>query len=230
MTILFNQKITPQQIMTLSHVQSFVAKKLQHDFSGHDIAHIERVVRLAKYILQTEPDANPFIVILSAYLHDIIDEKVASDVNQANISLHQLLDQQKISMAVQDAIFDVINNMSYRKNLTQKQVLSLEGMIVQDADRLDAIGAIGIGRTFYYGGNKHTMMHDVNILPRTALDENNYRKPSTVINHFYEKLFLLKEQMNTDAAKKLAKKRHLFLVQFVQQFENEWLGTFDDEV
>jgi len=121
-------------------------------------------------------------------------------------------------------IFDIIENMSYRKNLTGKKTLSLEGQIVQDADRLDAIGAIGIGRTFYYGGNKHNIMHDPTILPRTVINEENYKLPNTVINHFYEKLFLLKDMMNTEKAKKLAISRHNLLVEFVKQFENEWQG------
>lgn len=222
-----NSQLTPTQQCIILNIQSFVRQKLADDFSGHDMAHIERVVKLARRILQHEPNANYFIVVVSAYLHDVIDEKVVADVDQAVRELLTYLKSQKINDDEIKTIFDIIDNMSYRKNLTEKKVLSLEGQIVQDADRLDALGAIGIGRTFYYGGNKHNIMYDPNIPPRTLLDENSYKQPSTVINHFYEKLFLLKSMMNTDTAKKIALKRHKFLVDFVKIFEDEWYGEND---
>ncbi|OCG28500.1 phosphohydrolase [Gilliamella sp. Fer1-1] len=219
-----NNKTNKHKQSVIQAIQAFVKQKLANDFSGHDMAHIERVVRLAEQILQHEPKANAFIVIVSAYLHDVIDEKVVADVNQAVIELRDYLILQALTDNEIKMIFDIIENMSYRKNLNQKKELSLEGQIVQDADRLDALGAIGIGRTFYYGGNKHNIMYDPNISPRMALDEDNYKRPNTVINHFYEKLLLLKDMMNTQTAKKLAEPRHQFLVQFVEQFEKEWTG------
>ena len=217
--------LTLQQQTTLDNVKAFVKQKLSHDFSGHDMAHIERVVKLANKILNHQPQANAFIVLMSAYLHDVIDEKVIADVNNAINELQDYLRSLNLTTKEMRAIFDIIENMSYRKNLSQKTTLSLEGQIVQDADRLDAIGAIGIGRTFYYGGNKHNIMHDPNILPRTKLNEDNYKQPNTVINHFYEKLFLLKDMMNTQTAKQIAEQRHEILVKFVKQFEQEWLGN-----
>ncbi len=217
--------LTPQQQTTLDNVKAFVKQKLSHDFSGHDMAHIERVVKLANKILNHQPQANAFIVLMSAYLHDVIDEKVIADVDNAINELQGYLRSLNLTTEEMRAIFDIIENMSYRKNLSQKTTLSLEGQIVQDADRLDAIGAIGIGRTFYYGGNKHNIMHDPNILPRTKLNEDNYKQPNTVINHFYEKLFLLKDMMNTQTAKQIAEQRHEILVKFVKQFEQEWLGN-----
>lgn len=217
--------LTLQQQTTLDNVKAFVKQKLSHDFSGHDMAHIERVVKLANNILNHQPQANAFIVLMSAYLHDVIDEKVIADVNNAINELQDYLRSLNLTTEEMRAIFDIIENMSYRKNLSQKTTLSLEGQIVQDADRLDAIGAIGIGRTFYYGGNKHNIMHDPNILPRTKLNEDNYKQPNTVINHFYEKLFLLKDMMNTQTAKQIAEQRHEILVKFVKQFEQEWLGN-----
>lgn len=217
--------LTPQQQTTLDNVKAFVKQKLSHDFSGHDMAHIERVVKLANKILNHQPQANAFIVLMSAYLHDVIDEKVIADVNNAINELQDYLRSLNLTTEEIRAIFDIIENMSYRKNLSQQATLSLEGQIVQDADRLDAIGAIGIGRTFYYGGNKHNIMHDPNILPRTKLNEDNYKQPNTVINHFYEKLFLLKDMMNTQTAKQIAEQRHEILVKFVKQFEQEWLGN-----
>lgn len=216
--------ISNQQQTTLNNVKKYVKQKLSHDFSGHDMAHIERVVKLAQKILNHQPQANAFIVLMSAYLHDVIDEKVTENVDSAIIELKEYLRSLKLTSAEMSAIFDIIENMSYRKNLSQKATLSLEGQIVQDADRLDAIGAIGIGRTFYYGGNKHNIMYDPNVSPRIKLDENNYKQTNTVINHFYEKLFLLKDMMNTDTAKQMAEQRHEILVKFVNQFEQEWLG------
>lgn len=218
-------RITAQQQLILNSIKLFVQQKLSHDFSGHDMAHIERVVKLAEKILNDQPQADAFIVLMSAYLHDVIDEKVVEDVDKAIIELRDYLQLLKITTNEINAIFAIIENMSYRKNLSQKTELSLEGQIVQDADRLDAIGAIGIGRTFYYGGNKHNIMHDPNILPRTKLNEDNYKQPNTVINHFYEKLFLLKDMMNTQTAKQIAEQRHEILVKFVKQFEQEWLGN-----
>lgn len=200
----------------------YVKEKLAHDFSGHDIAHIERVVKLARHIQTTEPESDLFIVTMSAYLHDVIDDKVTDNSEQARQDLITFLKQQSVTESVQNAILDIIDNMSFRKNLSTKQSLSKEGQIVQDADRLDALGAIGIGRTFYYGGNKQNMMHDPKVLPRSDMTEDDYKRPNTVINHFYEKLFLLKDQMNTHAGKKLAAKRHQILVDFVKQFEDEW--------
>ncbi|MWP61030.1 HD domain-containing protein [Gilliamella sp. Pas-s25] len=219
-----NNKTNKHKQGVIQAIQAFVKQKLANDFSGHDMAHIERVVRLAEQILKHEPKANGFIVIVSAYLHDVIDEKVVADVNQAVMELRDYLILQALTDSEIKMIFDIIENMSYRKNLNQKKTLSLEGQIVQDADRLDALGAIGIARTFYYGGNKHHIMYDPDISPRAALNEDNYKQGNTVINHFYEKLFLLKDKMNTPIAKKLAEQRHHFLVQFVNQFEKEWLG------
>ncbi|NUF49630.1 HD domain-containing protein [Gilliamella sp. ESL0250] len=219
-----NNKTNKHKQGVIQAIQAFVKQKLANDFSGHDMAHIERVVRLSEQILKHEPKANGFIVIVSAYLHDVIDEKVVADVNQAVMELRDYLILQALTDSEIKKIFDIIENMSYRKNLNQKKTLSLEGQIVQDADRLDALGAIGIARTFYYGGNKHHIMYDPDISPRTALNEDNYKQANTVINHFYEKLFLLKDKMNTPIAKKLAEQRHHFLVQFVNQFEKEWLG------
>ena len=218
-------RITAQQQLILNSIKLFVQQKLSHDFSGHDMAHIERVVKLAEKILNDQLQANAFIVLMSAYLHDVIDEKVVEDVDKAIIELRDYLQLLKVTTNEINAIFAIIENMSYRKNLLQKNELSLEGQIVQDADRLDAIGAIGIGRTFYYGGNKHNIMHDPNIPPRTKLNEDNYKQPNTVINHFYEKLFLLKDMMNTDIAKQIAEQRHKILVEFVNQFEQEWLSN-----
>lgn len=216
--------LNQQQHHILEETQKFVAEKLAHDRSGHDYSHIQRVVNLAQKICTTEPKVNTFVVLMSAYLHDVIDEKVVTNPQQAKTELTAFLNQQHVHQDEQNHIMDIIENMSYRKNLDSKKILTKEGQIVQDADRLDALGAIGIGRTFYYGGNKKNIMHDPAIPPRTALTESNYRHPNTVINHFYEKLFLLKDMMNTQEGARIAAQRHQLLISFVEAFEQEWNG------
>ncbi|QIQ22279.1 HD domain-containing protein [Zophobihabitans entericus] len=219
-----NYQLSSKQQQIIEQTQKFVTEKLAHDTSGHDFAHIQRVVNLARQILNTEPASDPFIVLMSAYLHDVIDTKVIADVIQAKAELRDFLADNQVPLTDTQKIFDIIENMSYSKNLESKKVLSLDGQIVQDADRLDALGAIGIGRTFYYGGHKKNIMYNPDIAPRTSLTEQNYRQENTVINHFYEKLFLLKDMMNTEEGKRIASKRHQILVDFVQAFENEWRG------
>ncbi|MCO6523887.1 MAG: HD domain-containing protein [Candidatus Schmidhempelia sp.] len=215
--------LTESQINIINNVHIYVSNKLIEDYTGHDIAHIMRVVHLSKQLLATEPQANAFIVIISAYLHDVIDDKITLDSQLAKQELLLFLQQQSVTDHDIKHIMTIIELMSYRKNLQAKQTLTLEGCIVQDADRLDAIGAIGIARTFYYGGNKKHQMHNPDAKPRQHLTEAQYRHSSTVINHFYEKLFLLKDQMNTPKAREIAEARHQFLLEFVDRFEQEWL-------
>lgn len=214
--------LTPEQHHQLTKIQHYVAKKLAHDFSGHDINHINRVVTLSKIILKEEPLADEFIVLASAYLHDVIDDKITDNSVQESEQLKSFLTDLALSKSQITSIFSIIESMSYRKNLEQKITLSLEGQIVQDADRLDAIGAIGIARTFYYGGNKKHIMYDPDMIAREKLSEEEYKKSNTVINHFYEKLLHLKDQMNTEKAKELALHRHHIMEQFIDDFKAEW--------
>ena len=131
----------------------------------------------------------------------------------------------EIDPSIQTPVFAIIDHLSFSKNLSEKQVLSQEGQIVQDADRLDAIGAIGIARTFYYGGHVGNPMYDPELPPRTQMDAAAYRSErSTVINHFYEKLLLLESKMNTETGRRLARKRTAFMEQFLQEFFDEWKG------
>lgn len=195
---------------------------LAADESGHSIDHINRVVKLAQKILETEPNADLEITLIAANVHDVIDEKIVDDVEKARQELHDFLIKQRIKESAIDRIFFIIDNMSYSKNLEQKIQLPIEGQIVQDADRLDAIGAVGIGRAFYYGGSKGTEIYNPNEKPRTQLNHENYRKSSSVINHFYEKLLLLKDQMNTTEGRRLAQNRHSFMEEFLKEFKAEY--------
>ncbi|GKQ43203.1 metal-dependent phosphohydrolase [Companilactobacillus sp. RD055328] len=195
---------------------------LNSDQTGHSIDHINRVVKLAEKILTTEPNANMEVTLIAANVHDVIDEKIVDDVQQARKNLREFLQTQRIKDVEIEQVFFIIDNMSYSKNLEQKIDLPIEGQIVQDADRLDAIGAIGIGRAFYYGGSKGGEMYNPNDKPRTELNHDEYRKSSSVINHFYEKLLLLKDQMNTTEGRRLAQIRHKFMEEFITEFKSEY--------
>ncbi|MCC3162398.1 HD domain-containing protein [Lactiplantibacillus pentosus] len=185
----------------LTAIRTYARQKLAQDHSGHGSDHLERVNRLARRLAQAE----------QAH-HDLADQ----------------LSELGVSTADQTAIFDIIDHMSFSKSLNGAQKLSLEGQIVQDADRLDAIGAIGIARALYYSGHVGEKIYDPAIAPREHLTKEQYRQqPGTAINHFYEKLFKLADMMNTPAAKALAKRRTDVMRAFVDQFKAEW--TADDE-
>lgn len=201
----------------------FLKNELGTDTSGHSLDHALRVYRNAKSILKIE-GGNERIILISALVHDVIDPKLFDNHREQQAKLLMFLQTLGCSQLELEQIFYIIENISY-KGGNGKPLKTLEAKIVQDADRLDAIGAIGIGRTFMYGGSKGNKMYDEHISVMEFEDEQAYRKhQGTVINHFYEKLFKLKDLMNTDTAKQMAKKRHDFMVLFVEQFLNEWNG------
>ncbi len=204
----------------------FVKKELQNAESGHDWFHIERVYNNANLIAKAE-DVDVLIVQLAALLHDIADSKFNNGdetigPKKAKTFLNSInLEADKIHHIVQ-----IIANMSFSKSLENKKLFtSLELQVVQDADRLDAIGAIGIARAFNYGGYKNRLMYDPKIAPKLKQTKEAYKKSKApTINHFYEKLLLLKDKMNTKTGKKLATERHNFMKLFLNQFYNEWNG------
>lgn len=203
-----------------------VQEKFEHESSGHDWWHIYRVWQLAQNIGKKEK-ADMFVVELAALLHDIDDWKNNEGDSSvgAKVAASMLRKYQVAEEAI-DQIVDIIMNISF-KGVTDKQskMVSIEGKVVQDADRLDAIGAIGIGRTFTYGGSKGNLMYD----PGVQADPEKYgtshgKGSSTTINHFYEKLLLISSLMHTKTAKKMAKGRHKFMEQFLSRFYKEWNG------
>ena len=201
----------------------FLKDELGHDTSGHSLDHAVRVYKNAKAILKVE-GGDERIVLISSLVHDVIDPKLFDNHREQQAKLLIFLQTLGCSQSELEQIFYIIENISY-KGGNGEPVKTLEAQIVQDADRLDAIGAIGIGRTFMYGGSKGSKMYDENISVMEFEDEATYRNhQGTVINHFYEKLFKLKELMNTETAKRLAYKRHEFMVKFVEQFLQEWNG------
>ncbi len=204
----------------------FVKKELKNAESGHDWFHIERVYNNANLIAKAE-NVDILVVQLAALLHDIADSKFNNGnetigPKKAKIFLNSInLETDKINHIVQ-----IIANMSFSKSLENKKLFtSLELQVVQDADRLDAIGAIGIARAFNYGGYKNRLMYDPEIAPKLKQNKEEYKKSNApTINHFYEKLLLLKDKMNTKTGKKIAFERHNFMKLFLNQFYKEWNG------
>jgi uncharacterized protein len=207
----------------IEKTEEFVKEKLKDESSGHDWYHIYRVKKLAENIAEQE-GANHFICVMAALLHDIADEKIAGTEEKGLEEVKLWLKSIALGSHYIDQIISIISTMSF-KGGNQSAMQTLEGKVVQDADRLDAIGAIGIGRTFAYSGAKGQLMYDPEIPVREKMTKDQYRnEKSTAVNHFYEKLLKLKDTMNTTSAKKLADERHAFLESFLEQFFGEWEG------
>lgn len=197
---------------------------LKNDQSGHSMDHIERVVKMAERIAATEA-CDRFFVLAGAYLHDVTDDKLVASEAEARQALGNFLKEISLSQADIATLFYIIDNVSFSSSIGKEQVpLTIEAQIVQDADRLDAVGAIGIGRTFYYGGYAGHKMYDPELPPRAITSKEEYRVNETVINHFYEKLLLLPDLMHTRLARELAKKRQDVMLAFLTAFKQEWRG------
>lgn len=207
----------------IEKTEEFVEEKLKNESSGHDWYHIYRVKKLAENIAEQE-GADHFICVMAALLHDIADEKIAGTEEKGLEEVRLWLESIDVENHYIEQIISIISTMSF-KGGNQSVMQTLEGKVVQDADRLDAIGAIGIGRTFAYSGAKGQLMYDPQIPVRKKMTKDQYRnEKSTAVNHFYEKLLKLKDTMNTASAKMLADERHAFLESFLEQFFGEWEG------
>ena len=204
----------------------FVEEKLAGEGSGHDWWHIYRVWNLAKNIAGQE-GANLIIVELSALLHDIADWKFHNGDDSIGPKLaEQFLVENQVERRVIDPVIEIITSISYKGAGVPTPMNTLEGKVVQDADRLDAIGALGIARTFAYGGHKNRLIYHPEEKPVLHQSFEDYKKnQGHTINHFYEKLLLLKDRMNTASGKRLAEARHQFMQAYLDQFYREWDGT-----
>lgn len=201
----------------------FVKKELQGAEAGHDWYHIERVWKLAEHISKSE-NANKEVVALAALLHDIADPKFhnGNETLALEVSKRFLTEISADESTIEQVLY-IIQNISFKNRGEAPANPSLELQIVQDADRLDAIGAIGIARTFNFGGFKNNAMYDPEIAPKLNMSKEEYKKSNgTTINHFHEKLLLLKDLMNTETGKKLAAERHQYMLGFLEQFHKEW--------
>lgn len=209
--------------MDLAPIKEFAKAVLEEDTTGHDWQHALRVEENARKICPSTLTAQEIESVRAAcWLHDTIDEKLATASRQSLATVETLLHDNGATSEQTDQILFIIQNLSYAKNLEQKITLDAVGQIVQDADRLDAIGAIGIARAFYYGGSQGDALYTEE-KARTAseLTAANYRNNASVLNHFYEKLFHLKDQMNTVAGRKEAERRTLFMEKFIKEFYRE---------
>ena len=204
----------------------FVEDKLSGDGSGHDWWHIFRVWTLAKKIA-VEEKAQLEIVELGALLHDIADWKFHDGDDSIGPAMaREFLNSHNVETELSDSVVEIISTVSYKGAGVATPMKTLEGKIVQDADRLDAIGALGIARTFAYGGYKNRLIYHPDEKPVLHESYEDYKKNEVhTINHFYEKLLLLKERMNTNTGKRIAEGRHKFMQSFLDQFYREWDGT-----
>ncbi|MFK6999600.1 HD domain-containing protein [Flavobacterium oreochromis] len=203
----------------------FVKNQLEEAEGGHDWFHIERVYRNTKLIAKEE-DCNETVVYLAALLHDIADSKFHNGDETIGPKIaRNFLISQNVDNNIIEHVVKIIENISFKGGNFISNFHSKELAIVQDADRLDALGAIGIARTFNYGGFKNRKLYDPAITPNLTMSKEEYKNTtSPTINHFYEKLLLLKDKMNTNTGKKIALQRHSFMEEFLRQFYNEWEG------
>lgn len=203
----------------------FVKQKLENAESGHDWFHIERVYKNALLIAEGE-DCDITVVKLGALLHDIADSKFNDgDETVGPKVAREFLESQNTSEEIITHVVNIIENISFKGGNFEKKFTSKELEIVQDADRLDAIGAIGIARTFNYGGFKNRPIYNPSIAPQTNMTKEEYKNSEApTLNHFYEKLLLLKDKMNTKTGRKIAEERHKFMELFLSQFYAEWEG------
>jgi uncharacterized protein len=212
-----------EQLISLT--ANYVRTTLQGAEAGHDWWHINRVWNNAKLIGQTE-QVDMFVVELAALLHDIADSKFHNgDEEVGPRTAGNFLKTLNLDDALIEHIQQIIRHMSFKAGFGEKVFHSKEMDVVQDADRLDAIGAIGIARAFTYGGYKNREMYDPAIPPNLNMSKEEYKNTSApTINHFYEKLLLLKDKMNTATGKQIAQQRHDFMLQYLEQFYGEWNG------
>ena len=203
----------------------FVKATLKDAEGGHDWFHIERVYKNSLLIAKHE-GVDVFVVALGALLHDIADSKFHNgDESVGPRVASDFLKSQDVTEDVITHVIQIINNISFKGGKVARTFSSKELDVVQDADRLDALGAIGIARTFNYGGFKNRAIYNPDIAPNLEMTKEEYKASTApTVNHFYEKLLLLKDKMNTNTARHLAVQRHSFMEQFLEQFYKEWSG------
>ena len=212
-----------QQI--INNTEAFVKNALKNAEGGHDWFHILRVWNNAKLIAKNE-NVDGFIVELGALLHDIADSKFHDGDETIGPKIaREFLESQRVDDSIIVHIENIISNISFKGGNFEQQFNSPELEVIQDADRLDAIGAVGIARTFNYGGFKNRPLYNPEIAPDLNQTKEAYKNSEApTINHFYEKLLLLKDRMNTETGKQLAADRHLYMEQFLTRFYEEWEG------
>ncbi|WBA43064.1 HD domain-containing protein [Hymenobacter canadensis] len=210
----------------ISRTADFVREKFLHEGSGHDWEHIRRVWQVARGLAQDTPEANLLHTELGALLHDVADWKFHDGDEEAGPrAARAWLESQQVAESVIQAVEIIIREVSFKGLGVLTPMSTLEGELVQDADRLDAIGAIGVARAFAYGGHKGRPLHDPAVPPIEHASFASYKQNvAPTLNHFYEKLLHLRERLHTPAARRVAEQRHAFMEAFVAQFLREWEG------
>jgi len=212
----------PDNILEVT--ENFVRKRLEKAEAGHDWWHIYRVLKLTRKILESEK-ADSLVCEMGALLHDISDHKFHEKQSGEEITRKFLADKY-IDKKRKEKILDIVRNISFKGGVNEEAHKTPELKIVQDADRLDAMGATGIARTFHYGGFRNRKIYDPRIKPiRYKSAEEYLKSDAPTINHFYEKLLLLKDLMNTETGRSLAENRHRFMLRFLDHFYDEWEGN-----
>ena len=205
----------------ISEAEAYISDFHKEDTSGHDYWHIKRVEKTALKLAEEE-NADVFLTQLSALLHDVDDYKAGGDEKNMPVA-KKFLNSVIHDHSLITQVLKIIQQTSFKGAQVDDKPGSIEAMCVQDADRLDAIGAIGVARAFAFGGKMQRTLYDPAVKPVSHTDYSQYKNNrSPTINHFYEKLLLLKNKMNTSTAKKIAEERHAFMEKFLEQFYREW--------
>ena len=205
----------------IARAAEYVKEKFENEYSGHDWFHTLRVFKTATRIAEAE-GADLVTVQLAALLHDVDDRKLSPETYEDKANAREFLSENNVDAGKIEGICRIIGEISFAENCVPS---TLEGKCVQDADRLDAIGAIGIARAFAYGGNHNRLMYHPDVKPNLNMSKEEYvNSKSTTVNHFYEKLFKLTDMMNTDTAKAIAKERDAYMRDFIAKFLDEWEG------
>ncbi|RRD95304.1 HD domain-containing protein [Clostridiales bacterium COT073_COT-073] len=206
----------------IEKAKEYIKTLFSHEFSGHDYHHTMRVQKMAERLAKEE-GADVFVVGLTALLHDVDDIKLSPDTHEEKENAVRFMRQVNLETDIINRVCMIIEEISFGGKSVMPT--TIEGKCVQDADRLDALGAIGIARAFAFGGNHQRQMHHPEIAPNLNMSKEEYRKAkSTTINHFYEKLFRLKALMNTKSGKQIAEQREVFMKDFLEEFMREWDG------
>lgn len=215
--------VNAAQERILQEAETYARGRLEGETTGHDWWHIKRVAESARALAEAE-QADRYVCVLAALLHDLADEKICGDEASGLAEISRWMEQAGVGDADREHVLEIVSTMSF-KGGGRPPMRTLEGCVVQDADRLDAIGAMGIARVFVYSGAKGRPAHDPSVAPRDSMSPEEYRSGrDTAVNHFYEKLLKLKDLMNTAEGRRRAQDRHRFMEEYLERFYGEWEG------
>lgn len=222
----FRHQMSSEQTQIVETLSQAIKEEFYGEGTGHDWYHIARVLKMSRIIAEQEGKlADFFLISVTALVHEVGDWKFHEE-GAAKKMIREILSPYNIEEKIITTVLDIVNRISFKGESVPDNMSSYEGQIVQDADRLDALGAIGIARTFAYGGHKGVPLYEPAIPPVSNMTAKKYKRGgASTINHFYEKLFLLKDRMHTETARRIAKDRHQFMEKFLERFLKEWEGS-----